>query len=225
MQRHPNPCLALAVALAVSALTLSIAPASAAQSVWTQTNGPYGGYIQGLLATPTGSIFAGLSGGGVYRFDPDTETWAASGFQPGYVYNLEHGDGVVYATYSDRLYRSEDNGGTWVTDGMPAAQLAVRGETVFTGWGRSIYRSRDGGRTWTRVNGDVPDSRSIDSIGLRGTTVFYAVARQGVWRSDDDGDTWSATSLAGATNIRSWEFIDDVILAHAVTTQPQERQG
>ena len=45
---------------------------------WTQTNGPYGGTITALHATPEGTLFAGTSGGGIFRSTDDGETWIST---------------------------------------------------------------------------------------------------------------------------------------------------
>ena len=43
---------------------------------WTQTNGPYGGTITALHATPEGTLFAGAAEGGIFRSTDGGDTWA-----------------------------------------------------------------------------------------------------------------------------------------------------
>lgn len=57
------------ILLAMAILSPSL---SNAQDFWQQANGPYIGYIGSLAINPSGHVFAGTAGGGVYRSIPST---------------------------------------------------------------------------------------------------------------------------------------------------------
>lgn len=76
-----------------------------------------------------------------------------------------------------------------------------------------IFKSADGGRTWTQLAGGLP--KLLGRIGIkvapsRPSTVYaLAESRDGyVWRSDDYGATWRATSHDAATMCRGYYYSD-----------------
>ena len=48
------------------------------QGFWVQTNGPQGGDGIALATSPTGDVFVGTQGGGVFRSTDDGETWTGA---------------------------------------------------------------------------------------------------------------------------------------------------
>ncbi len=60
-----------------------------------------------------------------------------------------------------------------------------------------LLRSEDGGLSWTRlltVPNDVPESVAIDASGA---TVWLSAPFSGLWRSNDQGDTWDQRPVPG----------------------------
>ena len=49
--------------------------AASNENDWMPTNGPYGGHIYTLYATPEGVLFAGVSGAGVFRSTNLGDSW------------------------------------------------------------------------------------------------------------------------------------------------------
>src|SRR6266480_7345874 len=47
------------------------------QNFWAQTNGPQGGDGIALATNPSGHVFVGTQGGGIFRSSDNGETWAA----------------------------------------------------------------------------------------------------------------------------------------------------
>ena len=85
---------------------------------WTQTNGPYGGTITVLHATPEGTLFAGTSGAGIFRSKDGGDTWApaSEGLQvppdsrlPSILVLMQEGD-TLYAGTNGNLFYSTDRG-------------------------------------------------------------------------------------------------------------------
>jgi len=121
---------------------------------------------------------------------------------------------LLMAATSGGLYRSINEGAEWhkVLDGLvkdiehvptqPARWLAAV-------WGDGVYRSTDDGASWTRASSGLP-SRGIGRINLAvapsepqrvyasfagdGPTLWSGFAFEGLYRSDDGGDSWALQS-------------------------------
>jgi len=121
--------------------------------------------------------------------------------------------GTLFVSASSGLYRSADHGGTWVGPTHPVGgtggvdlrgMVAVAGgilacatpddPTTSTG----LVRSEDGGATWSpaahQPEGDVLArglQRAGDRLYLLGQQTAADAPRAVVWRSNDDGASWS----------------------------------
>ncbi len=106
--------------------------------------------------------------------------------------------GTVFASSGGRLRISHDRGRTFAPMGdlrdSPFGEIAINPaapEVLLVGLGRGgCARSQDGGLTWQVCVG--PGGRVIGfhfDRTRRGRTMF-AATDQGLWRSDDDGQSW-----------------------------------
>ncbi len=119
--------------------------------------------------------------------------------------------GVDLTYFTAVVYRSRDGGGHWsmawaarkagVTSALaePAvisfAALTRTHTVLFTDFG-NIYRSVDEGATWTRARiAPAPDATDRlqfwNLLVAQGSATAYAGAATGIYRSDDDGQTWN----------------------------------
>ncbi len=81
------------------------------------------------------------------------------------------------------------------------------GESYYGGAASGIYRSTDGGDTWVRLLDGLPSGVGVGRIGLAiapsNPQIVYAVivssqgTLDGVYRSDDSGDVWTAVNQPG----------------------------
>lgn len=110
------------------------------------------------------ALYAGTSGGGVFRSDDDGATWQTlEGFADPVVYAIGLDPRIpstVYAGTPTGVHRSLDRGGTWAAVGpgasVPVLCLAVdpeRPATVLVGTPDGVMTTSDGGRTWRRPEG------------------------------------------------------------------------
>lgn len=110
-------------------------------------------------------------------------------------------DGNIFRATIDGVYKSVDNGNTWVkkTTGSNAYYRIYATETTLfannqgpSALERGIYKSTDFGETWTNVglgNAVYWDWEFIEHNGFLFIGADYTTPR-GLWRSSDNGDTW-----------------------------------
>jgi len=123
--------------------------------------------------------------------------------------NLLGGYSTLYL--GDGIYKSIDNGETWTlipstTNGSPQQfsqafdfifNVAINPTTgsLFAAASNTIVRLTDGGSIWSTVRGSLANNAYTDvqitSTGVIYATVQYNVTNPGIWRSTDDGDSWT----------------------------------
>ena len=113
-------------------------------SGWTQTNGPYGGHVTALHATPEGILFAGTYEAGVFRSNDGGETWTTivSGLPDGGV-DIQLVDGTtLYGTSYFGVFRLTHGSDSWektasmIQPYVPSTwvySLAFDGTTLYAG--------------------------------------------------------------------------------------------
>ena len=122
---------------------------------WVQTNGPYGGEVFTLYATPEGVLFAGTGGAGIFRSTDLGDSWTPANT------GLPDPSG----------------------DGLYAEAYAQKRKMLYAGSGE-LYASTDGGDTWHHVP-TLPKRVSVNSIVTIGARVYIGTFGEGVWYSDD----------------------------------------
>jgi RNA polymerase sigma factor (sigma-70 family) len=130
------------------------------RSNWTQTNGPYGGNILTLYASPEGTLFAGTGGAGLFRSTDAGNSWTPANT------GLQHKDKY---------------------DSIAVSALAQKGDILYAGTNAGVYVSPNGGDTWHYITGLQKYVRAVVNIGER---IYVGTARDGVWYSDDSGEAW-----------------------------------
>ncbi|RKU15474.1 hypothetical protein C6500_20025 [Candidatus Poribacteria bacterium] len=127
---------------------------------WAQTNGPYGGEINTLYATPEGILFAGTGSAGIFCSTDLGNSWTPANT------GLPDASG----------------------DGLSAAVYAQKGDTLYAGSGE-LYASTDGGDAWHHV--PILQKRvSVSGVVIIGDRIYIGTLEDGVWYSDDDGESW-----------------------------------
>ena len=175
---------------------------------WTQTNGPYGGTITALHATPEGILFAGTAEVGVFRSTDGGNTWvhAGDGLRggssntfPNILVLTQDGD-TLYAGTSDTLHRSTDGGDSWqqlahFQDEMGISGVAIIGDTLYIGrrTEESVFFSDNNGKSWTQIDSGLT-GRDILGLFASGTTLF-AQMRRHVFRLKAGENSWTKLSI------------------------------
>jgi photosystem II stability/assembly factor-like uncharacterized protein len=161
------------------------------------------------LDPTTGWLYLATSGGYVYRSragSADWELWGQGLARSGTVFTLHMAPGrpgVWFAGAEAGLYRSDDGGLHWQEadqgPGYPSATaLAMTPDgTLFLGTADGVYGSVDGGEHWARRSKGLPATNVLSlAVSPAEPDLIYAgLGGQGVYRSTDAGQTWTARGL------------------------------
>jgi lysophospholipase L1-like esterase len=199
---------------AVSAGQVSAAPPAQSSASWTRLASLSEPNIASLAVSGS-TVFAGayafggsLGLGGVYRSPDGGVTWNRVGLAGYGVVALAISDSAVFAGTDTSgpkphgIYRSQDNGNTWshVGPDIGISSLEVSGTTILAGTSSGLYRSADGGGMWTQV-GMV--GLTVWDISASGSTILVSAGSysdaNGIFRSTDDGISWSNVFGQGAS--------------------------
>jgi len=197
-------------------VAISLAAVSGGGATW-RSAGPPGGIVTSISFGPSGTAYAAVVGGGVYRGDDSGARWSAAG--PGLT-NLrtfsvaaDPTDArVAYAAAfrgtdaTGGVFKTTDGGATWTA---ASAGLTVLDATVlrldpadsrvlFVGTlSGGIFRSADRAATWHDVGTGIVAGASAIAIEIDGASAVYASVALGgegagaVVRSTDGGGSWS----------------------------------
>ncbi len=155
-------------------------------SGWTQTNGPYGGTITALYATPEGTLFAGTSEGGIFRSTDGGDTWvsASVGLRgppdnrlPSLLVLTQEGD-TLYAGTNGGLFSLINGGDSWqqlthFQDAFGISGVAIIDDTLYIGRyiEESVFFSNDNGKSWAQIDRGLT-GRGGPRLFTSGTTLF-----------------------------------------------------
>ncbi len=164
---------------------------------WTPTAPHAGANAVSFKATDNGapvqSATASVAVTVTIRWSPTTTP-----IEGGQVNALVSNDTGIFAGTNGGIYRSTDNGQSWVAVNTGLATftvnaLAVIGTTLFAGTdGGGVFRSTDNGNSWALANSGI-GSQFIYALTANGTTLFAGTSR-GIYLSTDNGQSWVAAN-------------------------------
>jgi photosystem II stability/assembly factor-like uncharacterized protein len=187
----------------------TIAEPDAVSAPWVQTNGPTGGIIDTIEIDPgdPDTLFAGGSGGAVFRSEDGGATWTALAqiAPPSHqISAIVLYPETLVVLVSGQLHRSSDRGETWTELDLPTwftciAGASVGNERILAAGGPAgkVYLSGDLGSTWGDASRGLPDE-PISAIDVGPDGALWIGTRNGgsgrVYRLDRGG-SWRALSL------------------------------
>jgi photosystem II stability/assembly factor-like uncharacterized protein len=179
---------------------------------WTSINDGLTLFVRTLATTPLepDTVYAGSLSAGVFKSTDAAESWQPVGLQERNVFKIlvdPANSNIVYAGTSLGVTRTNNGGANWQDLGQKldfVFQVLVDDkdpDTIYlTSLAGQISKSKDGGQTWTLLETDIPKA-NILAIAQDPVTgaIFIAPEREGIYKSSDDGLTWSPTnnSLVG----------------------------
>jgi photosystem II stability/assembly factor-like uncharacterized protein len=156
-------------------------------------------------------MFGSDGAGGAWSFiaeDPGTPAGLA-----------RQGATLVLVRPAGQVWRTADTGRTWAQstiDGLPsvgALSVTASPTGVFVGTKGAVARSGDSGATWSLLGMGLPSEARVEALTASGTTLLAAPGLAGIYRSTDDGQTFSLAvngispsvyNNAVATGLATW---------------------
>lgn len=111
----------------------------------------------------------------------------------------EHNDQLFACLHGAGVYKTEDEGETWIASGNGIASffprvLMSKGETLFVGTnGEGVFKSINDGLSWETAS-DENLNLDIWSMTVSENRIF-AGTKQGIYYSDDEGNSWTKAEL------------------------------
>ncbi len=168
---------------------------------WSQGNGPPGGPVRNIFATPDGTVYAVIQTG-IYRLTADATAWtrvdASVPIGTFWMPMAAHG-GTLYIVSVDEIFASDNRGETWRTLGprpegdavelvITDTEQASSSQVPFTMYlalkNRGIFRSTDGGAHWHPLNDGLTAGKISTMTAIKKTV--FAGTENGLYRLNSD---------------------------------------
>lgn len=121
-------------------------------------------------------------------------------------------DGIYKSTDSGRQYKQVNTG----INLLPVIKLASKGRVVYAGTEPcGLHKSEDGGNSWTQLGFQ---SQGIEAICVQ-DSILLVSTQKGIYRSTDDGVSWS-TTFTPKYFVSRMMTVDTVVFACATNTMP-----
>ncbi|HYE96611.1 MAG TPA: T9SS type A sorting domain-containing protein, partial [Rubricoccaceae bacterium] len=151
------------------------------------------------FARQNGAQLWAATSNGVYRSATAGEFWWAAGLQGTSLFTIAWDPRVIIAG-GVSIYRSTDNGTTWVpvysTGSITESIVFASGSTVFAGTRAGVLVSHDLGQTWAPFSDGLPSPSVYRPLAIDSTGHLYTVAEgRGVFRSTERVITGSEPSV------------------------------
>jgi len=152
--------------------------------------------------TAGGSILAGLDGTGIIRSTDNGDTWNTTSLTTNNIRQMVvAANGDVLAVTNVGVYKTSDDGVSWAlsNNGITSTDTyAIHKNslgTIFCTAGISkVFKSTDNGNNWSEVGTGLPSS-FIYYLNSNSSNDLYAGTLYGLYKSIDDGSTWTEDSL------------------------------
>lgn len=153
------------------------------------------------LESIDGTLYNGTQGGPSFRSTDNGATWVDIGMNGARGFTKHNDTLYVCRWYSGSVHWSVDEGDTWnATEALSGSgglwpMLSYHGYLFLGGQGGGVYRIQHSTDAWQQMNNGLTGLNiyTFATIGDR----LYLGGTNGVWYSDDDGTTWTATGFTG----------------------------
>lgn len=163
--------------------------------------------VHALARSADGTLFAGTSGKGIFRFSPRSTGWVRMRHglkdHEGMIENfirvlvIDHDQSIFAGTFDGGVFRSTDGGQTWRPISRALPNDSIRGivfsdQGVVVATGNGIFKTMDKGKQWIPMNNGL-ENLAVQVLIKAGDKGLYAGTSSGVFRSDD-GVSWMAVN-------------------------------
>lgn len=176
----------------------------------------------------TGGLFLG-AWGGLYHSSDDGRSWQLTGLDKYDIHSIvvdTHSSSTIYVTTagSNGLFKSTDNGKTWKPCAVPISVNSTVQAMAFDNRTSSLFvamRVMQGYSDHTRLRGSTdggvsfePRSRGIPNVDVcsiaaesTGTATYIGTYGEGVYRSNDSGNTWIPANSGLPSSAYVWTVV------------------
>ena len=176
------------------------------------------------VSTVSGRFFIDFNGKlicgahfGFYQSTDNGSSWVKTSDISGTFWDLTKTSTKIFAAASNLGIISSSNGIDWAISGKglaspPAGNLIVTGGKWFSS-SKGIFYSSNGGQNWTNRGFS---SSFVQSMIIQSGISYAAVSGEGVYKSTDDGITWTLTNN-GLLNLQTNSICSDGINVFVAT--------
>ena len=176
---------------------------------WKQSSGTVGLNIQCLLSSGNYNYAGGATGAYMSTNKGESFTLSNTGNDAvGPTRGFAKDNSFVYTCTSQGVFRSDNNGASWVSKSNGLTSLLTSGiinvgANLFVVGVNGVFKSADQGGSWSVAGLQGTDVRCITALQ---NTLFVGTNGFGIYKSTDMGATWtSANNGSSSTNFRAME--------------------
>jgi photosystem II stability/assembly factor-like uncharacterized protein len=171
---------------------------------WQQADNGITNHVYTAIGSNYENIFVGSGSVNLYGSADNGSTWntVTNGIS-GMVTMLATSNGNLFAVTANGVFLSNNNGATWSlqNNGLPSnfagQSIFADGDTLFSGGYYEVFYSVNNGSTWTARNTGFPPNARVQSFAKNGNTVFAGTNGYGLFKTTNNGLSWSLTGIGG----------------------------
>jgi photosystem II stability/assembly factor-like uncharacterized protein len=210
---HPIAIAAHGTSVYASVYNQGVFRSVDAGSSWFPAHAILGSYVSDLEIDPRQPATVYSTEGGITKTTDGGATWRRldGSFRSVRTLKVLFDPAVptrAYAVTDGGVFRSEDSGDRWTLTDFFLPHGEIRGLWIDPRDSSKLYasssltprlfRSRDGGATWARADVGLPENQGFYPLTMVPTSTLYVgVGYAGIWRSSNEGETWTFVGLSG----------------------------
>jgi hypothetical protein len=174
------------------------------------------------LIKKNSTIFAGTITGGIYKSDGDYNWQKTNAFDSTLCVAVNDSFILAGNTRGIQRCRVDDSVWTWVNKTFPSygiASIATHDSMAFaSGYLSGAFRSTDYGKTWSAIDTTGFQAVLVTSFAIFGDTVLASMLTNGIYRSVDNGVSWTKLTGFVSMGYRNLTAIGDSIVTISTTS-------
>jgi photosystem II stability/assembly factor-like uncharacterized protein len=171
---------------------------------WQQADNGITNHVYTAIGSNGENVFVGSGSVNLYGSADNGSTWntVTNGIS-GMVTMLAASNGNLFAVTANGVFLSNNNGATWSlqNNGLPSnfagQSIFADGDTLFSGGYYEVFYSVNNGSTWTARNTGFPPNARVQSFAKNGNTVFAGTNGYGLYKTTNNGLSWTLTGIGG----------------------------